>query len=315
MRLLRGKSTKAFWVGLVSVFLTVAMPLSALADTAGDLPGESQAGSQDIQANITRVLPEETLTPPPPPAPLLDAITFGEGVDAPAPHTAEPFDFEAARLEAEAAIAAMLIPQAVQIFPVVGGGSFSSSFGAPRSGGRVHLGNDIFAPKGTPVLAVADGVVVGASTEPGEKCCWVKIEHADGAQSVYLHLNNDTEGTDDGLALGVAEGIHKGAQVKAGTVIGYVGDSGNAEDTPPHLHFEYREHGTDSIDPHSLLAAAPVLESIHATPPILAAVETLPFTGHESMPVAVVASSFLLAGAVLVLASRREVVTITYISN
>ena len=291
------------------------MPLAALADTAGDLPGESESGSQDIQANVSSVFAQELVESPQPPSPPVDAITFGEGEGAPHPNTADPYDFEAARIAAEAAIAAMLIDQQVQIFPVVGGGQFSSSFGAPRSGGRIHLGNDIFAPKGTPVLAVADGVVVGASTEPGEKCCWVKLEHADGAHSVYLHLNNDTDGTDDGLALGVAEGIRKGVQVNAGTVIGYVGDSGNAEDTPPHLHFEYREKGTDSIDPHVLLTAAPVLEDLNTVLPVVAAVETLPFTGHESVPLALAAAAFLLAGVVVVVASRRDVVIITYIHD
>ena len=297
----------------VAVLMAVSMPFAALADAAGDLPGETDSESQDIQANVSSVLPAELITPPPPPNPPSGAITYGEGEGAPQPRTADPYDFEAARLEAEAAIAAMLIDQPVQIFPVVGGGSFSSSFGAPRSGGRIHLGNDIFAPKGTPVIAVADGVVVGASTEPGEKCCWVKIEHADGAHSVYLHLNNDTEGTDDGLALGVAEGIRKGVQVKAGTVIGYVGDSGNAEDTPPHLHFEYRDHGTESIDPHVLLAAAPVLENLNAAVPVVAAVETLPFTGQDTVPLSVVAAAFLLVGVTVVTASRRDVVIITYI--
>ncbi len=294
---------------LLSAVLMVMAPSVALAQVDGS-PSEGPnvvAASSTEQAELQDVLPPDALIQPVAPSPVEGSLTFGDD-GMPLPTTGEAFDYEAAR-QAEAEFQAQLLEgEPVSIFPVLGGGAFSSSFGAPRSEGRLHKGNDIFAPKGTPVLAVADGVVIGASTSPGGNCCWVKLKHSDGAHSVYLHLNNDTAGTDDGAVLGVAEGIVKGAKVKAGDVIGYVGDSGNAEATPPHLHFEYRIGGTDAIDPHALLAAAPVVDQLVGAVPVVAAVETLPFTGSESVPLAVAASVLIVAGvAVLRSAPRFEI--------
>lgn len=194
----------------------------------------------------------------------------------------------------------------VQLFPVVGGGPFSSSFGAPRAGGeRSHMGNDIFAAKLTPVIAVADGTVVGAPKGPGETCCYLKVRHDDGGVSVYLHLNNDTPGTDDGLGWGLAEGIAKGTRVTAGQVIAFVGDSGNAEETRPHLHFEYRPDGSNAVDPYQMLVAAPVMEVIGTTT-VLAQpdVTTLPFTGGSAGRMTAIALSLIVAGAAVLSSSK-----------
>ena len=133
-------------------------------------------------------------------------------------------------------------------WPVLGGET-GSSFGAPRDGGaRRHLGVDIFAPKLTPVVAVANGVVTEVNG-PGPNCCWVKMRHDDGWSSVYIHLNNDTFGTDDGRGDGVRPGLKAGDPVLAGEVIGWLGDSGNAETATPHLHFELRMRNGTPIDP------------------------------------------------------------------
>jgi len=143
------------------------------------------------------------------------------------------------------------------IFPVVGEVTYTDDFGAPRCCGRTHEGNDIMTleGKGVPVVAVADGVVgwIGAT------CCYFEIEHADGYSTWFIHLNNDTPGTDDGLGWGIAEGIVTGAEVTAGQLIGWSGDSGNAEGTSPHLHFEIRENGV-AINPYPYLQVATVLE-------------------------------------------------------
>jgi murein DD-endopeptidase MepM/ murein hydrolase activator NlpD len=135
--------------------------------------------------------------------------------------------------------------------------SFKDSFGQRRSGGRRHHGIDMFAARLTPVYAAADGVVtrLGSSRLAGR---YLVVDHGDGWETAYMHLNNDTPGTDDGEApatLTFAEGIVEGAAVTDGQLIAWVGDSGNAEGTTPHLHFELRHDG-QALDPYVLLVKA-----------------------------------------------------------
>jgi peptidoglycan hydrolase-like protein with peptidoglycan-binding domain len=147
------------------------------------------------------------------------------------------------------------------VFPVVGDYWHRDWFWARRGSG-VHHGQDIFADKMTPVVAVADGTIlrVNGSSDPAqpnpERCCTIVLLHDDGWQSFYIHLNNDTPGTDDGLGWGIAPGILPGTRVEAGDHIGWVGDSGNAEDTPPHLHFELRDPDGVIVNPYQALRAA-----------------------------------------------------------
>lgn len=134
---------------------------------------------------------------------------------------------------------------------------FGSSYGDYRSGGRRHKGNDLLAPRMTEVYAVADGVVihVGKNRLSGRN---VRIEHVDGWTSHYVHLNNDNPGTDDGDApwtLTIAPGVGVGTEVRKGQLIGWVGDSGNAESTTPHTHFELRKDNR-AINPYGLLQEA-----------------------------------------------------------
>jgi hypothetical protein len=146
-------------------------------------------------------------------------------------------------------------------WPLAGVGQIGSPFGADRDGGaRKHQGNDIAAPKLTPVLAVADGVVIRLAQEVGtEECCWAIVEHDDGWQSYYIHLNNDRHGTDDGLGVGARTDLAVGSTVTRGEVIGWVGDSGNAEETIDHLHFELRDPEGLAVDPRASLEAARIV--------------------------------------------------------
>lgn len=150
------------------------------------------------------------------------------------------------------------VPPFEVVFPQeTGPTEFTSSFGDGRSGGRRHNGNDLIAHRMTEVYAIADGIViyVGTNNLSGRN---VKIDHGDGWESYYLHLNNDNVGTDDGKAswdLSVPPGIEEGAQVEAGQLIAWVGDSGNAEGTTPHTHFEIRHEGAP-IDPYRILTEA-----------------------------------------------------------
>ncbi|MEX1124863.1 MAG: M23 family metallopeptidase [Acidimicrobiia bacterium] len=134
---------------------------------------------------------------------------------------------------------------------------FASSFGARRSGGRRHQGVDLMAPKMTQVYAAAGGYVarVETSSLAGR---YIEITHVAGWSTRYIHLNNDTPGTDDGSAdwsLTLAPGVHVGAWVEAGQLIAWVGDSGNAEWTGSHTHFELAIDGR-VIDPYQFLKDA-----------------------------------------------------------
>lgn len=135
--------------------------------------------------------------------------------------------------------------------------TFTDSFGDARSGGRSHKGNDLMAPKMTPVYAMADGVIT-IIRDGGRAGRWVAVEHGDGWETWYMHLNNDTPGSDDGNAgwhHTVPTPLEEGSQVRAGQHIGYVGDSGNAEPSSPHTHFELHRNG-GAIDPYRYLRAA-----------------------------------------------------------
>ncbi|MBP1633133.1 MAG: hypothetical protein H6Q11_1421 [Acidobacteria bacterium] len=106
-----------------------------------------------------------------------------------------------------------------------------------------HHAQDIMAAKMTEVYAVASGTV----TWTGSTCCSITITHDDGWKSHYVHLNNDLDPVaDDGQGWGIAPGIERGSRVERGQLIGWVGDSGNAEYTAPHLHFELKAPDPDS---------------------------------------------------------------------
>ena len=147
------------------------------------------------------------------------------------------------------------------MFPVAGTSTFSDDFHDPRGGGtRVHLGNDIMAEKWTPVVAATDGTIVYLVSPEASWGYAITLEDADGYQYRYLHINNDDPGTDDGVGgeeHAYAPGIAVGKNVKRGDVLGWVGDSGNAENVGAHLHFELREPDDHiAIDPYDSLLDA-----------------------------------------------------------
>lgn len=157
------------------------------------------------------------------------------------------------------------------IYPVAGWSIPVDSFGAVRDGHR-HGGNDIAAEAMTPVVAVASGRISWID----EECCSLAIRHNDNWTTWYIHLNNDTFGTDDGLGRGIAPGLEINAAVRRGDLIGWVGDSGNAEDSNPHLHFEIRTPADISVDPAPSLAAALRLPS--------SAAYRVPFADDDESP-------------------------------
>ncbi len=146
-------------------------------------------------------------------------------------------------------------------FPVNGKSSFRDDFHEPRGADaeREHLGIDIIAAKMTPVVAAVAGTVTNVVSPEASWGYSLSITDSDGYQYRYLHLNNDTPGTDDGKGgeqNAYAPDIRRGARVEKGQLIGWVGDSGNAEAVGSHLHFEIREERRTPVNPYPSLAAA-----------------------------------------------------------
>lgn len=117
----------------------------------------------------------------------------------------------------------------------------ADTWGGPRSGGRSHEGQDIFAPRGTPVFSATSGYVYRIGQNPlGGNV--VVVIGAGGRRYYYAHLE------------GSAKGLVEGQAVTVDTLLGYVGDSGNAGGTPPHLHLgmyggSYQKCDWNALDP------------------------------------------------------------------
>lgn len=142
-------------------------------------------------------------------------------------------------------------------FPVDGEVTFVDTFGAPRSGGRTHQGIDLMGAKMTPLVAAATGTVTSLRHDSsGLSGNSLTITDAEGWRYVYIHLNNDTPGTDDGANLfahAFVAGLARGSKVTAGQRIAYMGDSGNAEDAGSHLHFELHRPDGTIVNPYQSL--------------------------------------------------------------
>lgn len=145
-------------------------------------------------------------------------------------------------------------------FPVAGTFSFRNDFGDPRDGGaRRHEGNDIIAEKMTPLVAAVDGFVTFMAIPQVSWGYSITLRDSQGYSYRYLHLNNDSPGTDDGAggeAGAYAAGLNRGSRVVRGQLLGWVGDSGNAENTVSHLHFEIATPSGLPINPYDSLFAA-----------------------------------------------------------
>ena len=125
------------------------------------------------------------------------------------------------------------------VCPVQGPVAFSDTWGAPRSGGRAHKGVDMLAPRGTPVVAPVAGVVSHRGNSIG---------------GLSFHLSGDNGHYYYGTHLDSYANVGAG-HVAAGTVVGYVGDTGNARGTP-HLHFEIHPNGGAAVNPYPTVRAA-----------------------------------------------------------
>jgi murein DD-endopeptidase MepM/ murein hydrolase activator NlpD len=125
--------------------------------------------------------------------------------------------------------------EALQACPAPGT-SFADTFGAPRSGGRTHAGVDMMGGYGQPVYAALPGSVSHSSSSLGGNQAYV--HSSGGTYTFYAHLQGFSDAS---------------GSVAAGTLIGYIGDTGNASGTP-HLHFEYHPNGV-LVNPTPYVAA------------------------------------------------------------
>ena len=127
------------------------------------------------------------------------------------------------------------------ICPVQGGASFIDSWGFPRSGGRKHKGVDMFNTRGTPLIAVVDGRIKFSYNSLGGRSTHLYADNG----VVYYYTHHDAH----------PNNISSGQRVSKGTVVGFLGNSGNARYTSPHLHFEIRPGGK-AVNPYPTVRSA-----------------------------------------------------------
>ena len=122
------------------------------------------------------------------------------------------------------------------------------NFGAPREGGRLHRGIDIFAARGTQVVAPTDSTVdyMGVQNKGG-RCLWLISDT--GVKFYYAHLDR------------WVRGLQEGMRIPKGAVIGYVGNTGNARNSPPHLHFQIHTPDDQPLNPYTILQVASAAEA------------------------------------------------------
>jgi len=145
--------------------------------------------------------------------------------------------------------------------------TFRNDYDAARSGGRVHMATDIMGPKLTPIFAAAGGTVSKLVQVDDQYGYRLTVKGDDGRSYSYLHLNNDSPGSDDGAgtpAQAYAPGISLGGRVDRGQHLAWIGDSGNAEATAPHLHFSITDPTvTDPYGSHYLNPYPSLLDAVN----------------------------------------------------
>ena len=155
--------------------------------------------------------------------------------------------FEKITLPIKLAKLARQEPDQALLMPILGVrvSDIGDTWGAPRgdNGERKHEGQDIFVPRGTPVFSATAGYVTRI-TEDSLGGNSVYVTGAGGVRYFYTHLDR------------FPDGINVGDKVTTDTVIGFVGNTGNAETTPYHLHLGMYIRG-EAIDPLPLLANRP----------------------------------------------------------
>jgi Peptidase family M23 len=186
--------------------------------------------------------------------------------------TARGFVVLALLLLTLAAGASAAPPQKI-VFPVLGTVNYYDDFGEARAGGP-HRGIDIMAPKRSLALAAEAGKIEFWSRSASAGCM-LYLHGQSGTDYYYIHLNNDRTLHNDNRGKCVAgtsyaKGLKNRGKVAAGQVVGFVGDSGDADGAHPHLHFELHPGRKGAVDPYPWLQRARRL--------LFAAPRGMPFT-------------------------------------
>lgn len=233
-------------------FVLGHLELGAAADPVDELPAGTVETPQPPPASTAPGSTSTTATPPPSvrrprdrfpvrTGPREPSSSVAGGGDTPSVLTA-PEPTPLAPLPRREAPAGPPILGDGYLFPVFGDVWYGDDWMAARAGTGTHHGNDLFADRGTPVIAVADGVLskVGVNTLGGNRL-WLADDN--GVWFYYAHLSAYAPATVDG------------ARVTRGQVIAFVGNTGQAITTPPHLHFEIHPGGLDApaINPYPFL--------------------------------------------------------------
>jgi murein DD-endopeptidase MepM/ murein hydrolase activator NlpD len=220
--------------------------------------GGQPAGTEVIVGHAEAVTSSTVeAPPPPPPVTTTTTTTTGPKPDRPAkPKPRVPLPKPPERGTGRKPGVVRQPPQDVSaplsphgyVFPVYGASSFTDTFGSARAGVVWHHGEDIFAPLGAPVLAVADGTVFSVGwNELGGYRLWLRDRQ--GNQFYYAHLSAYSPLAQDGR------------EVKGGAVLGFVGNTGDAQGTPYHLHFEIHPVGLLPMGYDGVVNAFPYLSA------------------------------------------------------
>jgi murein DD-endopeptidase MepM/ murein hydrolase activator NlpD len=225
------------WVGRLSlVSAVVSVVLTGCATTAAAPPSQPVAIAQSEDDDFSQLVAQLRSD--------LNRYNKREAERQPAPsQTAK--SARARDTEFAAKARALFAPLSALRMPVVGisARQLYDSWGDPRDGGeRRHKGIDIFAARGTAVVAVTNGIISYIGDQPkGGHCLWLTNES--GASFYYAHLDR------------WAPGLYEGLEVESGDLLGYVGNTGNALSTPPHLHFGINQ-SDEMVNPYPVLTRA-----------------------------------------------------------
>lgn len=163
--------------------------------------------------------------------------------------------YQEAVVEAQSRMTGAQVPQAarqwvnassgnVWLNPVAGQSKYSNSFNVARPGTKsgIHGAIDMYANRGTPIVSPVAGTVRSSKVNDGAGGNWVQVLGDDGNLYYFAHMEG-------------APTVKRGQAVRAGTSLGYVGDSGSARGTSPHLHFKVSRNGVTQ-NPYGLLQGA-----------------------------------------------------------